>query len=49
MNYVINLFNSYEYNVILTVIYKLLKEKYYVSCFINNENITIKKTVKMLM
>ncbi len=49
MNFTISLLNLYDYNVILTVICKLLKERHYVSYFTNNEDITIEKTVKMLM
>ncbi len=49
MNFIINLFNLYNYNVILIVICRLLKEKHYVSYFINDEDITVKKTAKMLM
>ncbi len=49
MNFIINLLNLYDYNVILIIIYKLLKEKHYVSYFINDKDIIIKKTVKMLM
>jgi len=49
MNFIIDLFNLYDYNVILIIIYKLLKERYYVSCFINDEDIIVKKTAEMLM
>ncbi len=49
MNFIINLLNLYDYNAILTVICRLLKERHYVSYFINNENITVEKIAKMLM
>ncbi len=49
MNFIINLLNLYDYNAILIIIYKLLKEKHYVFYFINDKNITVKKTVKILM
>jgi len=49
MNFIINLFDSYDYNIILTVICKLLKERHYISCIIDDEDITVKKTVKMLI
>ncbi len=49
MNFIINLFNLYNYNAILTVICKLLKERHYISCIIDNENITVEKTAKMLL
>ncbi len=49
MNFIINLLNSCDYNAILNVIYKLLKERHYVSYFTNDEDIIIKKIAKMLM
>jgi len=49
MNFIINLFDSYNYNVILTIICRLLKERHYISCIINDEDITIKKTAEMLI
>ncbi len=49
MNFIINLFNLYNYNIILTVICKLLKEKHYISCIINDEDITVEKTVEILL
>ncbi len=49
MNFIINLLNLYDYNVILIIIYKLLKERHYVSCFTNDKDITIEKTAKMLI
>ncbi len=49
MNFIINLFDSYNYNVILTVICRLLKERHYISCIIDDEDITVEKTAEMLL
>ena len=49
MNFIINLFNSYDYNVTLIIICKLVKERHYVSYFTNDKDIIIKETAKMLM
>ncbi len=49
MNFIINLFDSYDYNAILTVICRLLKERHYISCIINDEDITVEKTAEMLL
>ncbi len=49
MNFIINLLNLYDYNAILTIIYRLLKEKHYVSYLTNDKDITAEKTAKMLM
>ncbi len=49
MNFIINLLNLYNYNAILTMICKLLKERHYISYFTNDEDITVKKTAEMLM
>ncbi len=49
MNFIIDLFNSYNYNVILTVICRLLKERHYISCITDDEDITVEKTVEMLL
>ncbi len=49
MNFIINLSNSSEYNAILTIICKLLKERHYISCIIDDEDITVKKTAEMLI
>jgi len=49
MNFIIDLFDSYNYNAILTVICKLLKEKHYISCIIDDEDITVEKTAEMLL
>ncbi len=49
MNFIIDLFDSSEYNVILTIICRLSKERHYISCIIENEDITVKKTAEMLI
>ncbi len=49
MNFIINLFDLYDYNAILTVICKLLKERHYISCIIDDKNITVEKTAEMLL
>ncbi len=49
MNFIIDLFDSYNYNAILTVICKLLKERHYISCIIDDEDITVEKTAEMLL
>ncbi len=49
MNFIINLFNLYNYNAILTIICKLLKERHYIFYIINDKDITVKKTAEMLL
>jgi len=49
MNFIINLFDSYDYNVILTVICRLSKKRHYISCIIDDENITVERTAEMLI
>ena len=49
MNFIIDLFDSYNYNVILTVICRLLKERHYIFCIIDDEDITVEKTAEMLL
>jgi len=49
MNFIINLFDSSEYNAILMIICRLSKEKHYISCIIDDENITVEKTAEMLI
>ncbi len=49
MNFIINLFDSYDYNAILTVICRLSKERHYISCIIDDEDITVEKTAEMLL
>ncbi len=49
MNFIIDLSDSYNYNAILTVICKLSKERHYISCIIDDEDITVKKTAEMMI
>ncbi len=49
MNFIIDLFDSYDYNAILTVICRLSKERHYISCIIDDEDITAEKTAEMLI
>ncbi len=49
MNFIIDLSDSYNYNVILTVICRLLKERHYISCITDDENTTVEKTAEMLL
>ncbi len=49
MNFIINLSDSYDYNVILTVICRLSKKKHYISCTIDDEDIIVEKTAEMLI
>ncbi len=48
MNFIINLSDSSEYNVILTIICRLSKERHYISCIADDEDITVEKTAEML-
>jgi hypothetical protein len=49
MNFIIDLSDLSEYNVILTIICKLSKKKHYISCITDDEDITVKKTAEMLI
>ncbi len=49
MNFIIDLFDSYDYNVILTVICRLLKKRHYISCITDYEDITVERTAEMLI
>ncbi len=49
MNFIIDLPDSYDYNAILTVICRLLKERHYISCITDDEDITVEKTAEMLL
>ncbi len=49
MNFIIDLYDSYDYNAILTVICRLPKERHYISCIIDDEDITVEKTAEMLL
>jgi len=49
MNFIIDLSDLYDYNAILTVICRLLKERHYISCITDDEDITAEKTAEMLI
>ncbi len=49
MNFIIDLFDSSEYNAILTIICRLSKKRHYISCITDDEDITVKKTAEMLI
>ncbi len=49
MNFIIDLSDLYDYNAILTVICRLSKERHYISCITDDENITAEKTAEMLI
>ncbi len=49
MNFIIDLSDSFDYNAILTVICRLSKERHYISCITDNEEITVERTAKMLI
>ncbi len=49
MNFIINLFNLKNYNVILIIINILLKKCYYISCIVNDKKIIIKVIVNLLI
>ncbi len=49
MNFIIDLPDLYDYNAILTVICRLLKERHYISCITDDEDITVEKTAEMLL
>ncbi len=49
MNFIIDLFDSSEYNAILTIICRLSKKRHYISCITDDEDITVEKTAEMLI
>ncbi len=49
MNFIIDLSDSSEYNVILMIICRLSKKRHYISCIIDDEDITVEKTAEMLI
>ncbi len=49
MNFIIDLSDLYDYNAILTVICRLSKERHYISCIIDDKDITAEKTAEMLI
>jgi len=49
MNFIIDLSDSSEYSAILMIICRLSKERHYISCITDDEDITVKKTAEMLI
>jgi len=49
MNFITGLLDSSEYNAILTIICRLSKERHYIPCITENEDITAEKTAEMLI
>jgi len=49
INFIIDLFDSSEYNAILMIICRLSKKRHYISCIIDDEDITVEKTAEMLI
>ena len=49
MNFIINLLNSKDYNVILIIINTLLKKRYYISYIISDKKIIIKVIINLLI
>ena len=49
INFIIDLFTLFNCNAILTVICRLFKKKHYISYFINDKDITAKRTAELLL
>ncbi len=49
MNFIINLFNLINYNVIIIIINTLLIKHYYISCIVNDKKIIVKVIVNLLI
>ncbi len=49
MNFIINLFNLKDYNVILIVINILLKKRYYISCNVSDEKTIVEAIINLLI
>ncbi len=49
MNFITDLFDSSKYNAILMIICRLSKKRHYISCIIDDEDITVEKTAEMLI
>ena len=49
INFIIELFNVYDHNVICTIIDKFNKKRHYAFCTINNENTNAKITIKIFI
>ena len=49
MNFITDLLKSKDKNIILIIINHLSKKHYYVFCSTNNNNISVKQTVKIMI
>ena len=49
MNFITNLLDSKDYNVILIVIDILSKERYYIFCSTDDEKISVEVTINLLV
>ncbi len=49
MNFIIDLLSSENKNIILIVICRLSKKRHYISCFIDDEEITAEKTAELML
>jgi len=49
MNFIIDLSLSEDKNIILTVICRLSKKRHYISCSIDDEEITAEKTAELML
>ena len=49
MNFITSLLDSKDHNIILIVINTLLKERHYILCSIDDEEISIEVTVNLLV
>ena len=49
MNFIVDLSQSKEHNVIFVVVNRLIKKRYYISCTITDEDISVEYTAKMLV
>ena len=49
MNFIMSLLNSEDHNAILIVIDTLLKERHYIFCSTDDEEISVKVTVNLLV
>ena len=49
INFIIELFDAHDHNVICTIIDKLSKKRHYVFCTIDDENINVEITIKILI
>ena len=49
MNFITSLFDSKDYNAILIVINTLLKERHYILCLTDDEEISVEVTVNLLV